>query len=154
MAALPVLQFTQGNSRFVGFDAWGSVRLGSEAWATLGIGLVKPTLVSTNEALPRLPSLRGTLRLDLPYRQLTVSPQLTFAGRQDRRHRGETETDGYVVGQLHASYSWPVQHTAHIFTFTGFNLTNTLYRNHTSFIKDFVPEMGRGIRVNYSVRFF
>ena len=33
------------------------------------------------------------------------------------------------------------------------NVTNALYRNHTSFIKDRVHEIGRGIRVSYAVRF-
>jgi iron complex outermembrane receptor protein len=36
----------------------------------------------------------------------------------------------------------------------GFNLTNELYREHTSFIKDLAPEIGRGIKFSYSVRFF
>jgi len=33
------------------------------------------------------------------------------------------------------------------------NATNELYRNHLSLIKDFVPEMGRNVRVVYSLRF-
>ena len=33
------------------------------------------------------------------------------------------------------------------------NVTNALYRNHASFIKDRVHEIGRGIRVSYAVRF-
>ena len=151
---LPVLDFTQGDSRFVGFDARGSVRLGGQAWATLGIGLVDATLTSTNEPLPRIPPLRGTLSLDIPYGGFTLSPQLTFAARQDDVFRDEIGTDGYSVVNLRASYVWPRQHTAHILTFTGYNLTNSLYRNHTSFIKDLAPEIGRGVRVGYSVRFF
>jgi iron complex outermembrane receptor protein len=31
---------------------------------------------------------------------------------------------------------------------------DTLYRNHLSFIKQFAPEMGRGLRVTYTLRFF
>ena len=34
----------------------------------------------------------------------------------------------------------------------GNNLTNTLFRNHMSFIKDLAPDTGRGIRVGYSLR--
>ena len=151
---LPVLDFIQGDSRFTGFDAWGSVRLGRSAWATLGIGYVDATLTSTGEPLPRIPPLRGTLSLDVPYGGFTLGPQLAFAGRQADLFRGETETDGYSIVNLRASYVWPRQHTAHVLSFTGYNLTNALYRNHTSFIKDLAPEMGRGVRVNYSVRFF
>jgi len=66
----------------------------------------------------------------------------------------ETGTRGYSVVNMEASYVWPRQHFAHVLSFTGYNLTNALYRNHTSFIKDLAPEMGRGVRVGYSLRFF
>ena len=151
---LPVFNFVQDDSRFVGFDAQGSFRLAGQAWATLGLGYVDATLTTTGAALPRIPPLRGTLSLDVPYRGFTVSPELMFAARQDNVFRGETETDGYVVADVRASYVWPRQHTAHILTFTAYNLTNVLYRNHMSFIKDLAPEMGRGFKVGYSVRFF
>jgi iron complex outermembrane receptor protein len=35
-----------------------------------------------------------------------------------------------------------------------FNLGDRLYRNHVSFLKDLVPEIGRGVRLTYSMRFF
>ena len=151
---LPVLNFIQGDSRFVGFDAKGSARLGGRAWATLGIGLVDARLTSTNSPLPRIPPLRGTLSLEIPYGGFTISPELEFAARQGDVFRGETTTSGYSVVNLRASYVWPRQHAAHVLTFSGYNLTNALYRNHTSFIKDLAPEMGRGVMVGYSVRFF
>ncbi|MYD88062.1 MAG: TonB-dependent receptor, partial [Acidobacteria bacterium] len=151
---LPVWYFIQGDSRFVGFDAKSSVRLGGNAWATLGIGYVDADLTTTGEPLPRIPPLRGTVSLDVPYGGFTFSPQLEFAGQQANVFRDETATNGYSIVNLRASYVWPRQHTAHILSFTGYNLTNELYRNHTSFIKDLAPEMGRGVRVNYSVRFF
>ena len=151
---LPVLNFIQADSRFVGFDAKGSVRLGGRAWATLGIGLVDARLTSTNDPLPRIPPLRGTLSFEIPSGGFTISPELEFAARQGDVFRGETTTAGYSVVNLRASYVWPRQHAAHVLTFSGYNLTNALYRNHTSFIKDLAPEMGRGVMVGYSVRFF
>ena len=151
---LAVLDFHQGDSRFRGWDARASFRLGSRAWTTLGIGYVDARLTATNEPLPRIPPLRGTLSLDLPYGGFTVSPELEFAGAQNRVFHDETETEGYSVVNLRASYVWPRQHAAHVLSFTGYNLTNALYRNHTSFIKDLAPEMGRGVKVGYSVRFF
>ena len=54
---------------------------------------------------------------------------------------------------LRASYVWPRPRAAHIVSLTAGNVTNALYRNHTSFIKDRVHEIGRGIRVSYAVRF-
>ena len=43
---------------------------------------------------------------------------------------------------------------AQIIAFNFFNMGDTLYRNHLSFIKEFAPEMGRGFRVTYTLRFF
>ena len=152
--SLPLLEFLQGDGRFTGWDARGSVRLGGSAWATVGMGYVDARLTATNEPLPRIPPLRGTLSLDVPYGGFTLSPELEFAGGQEQVFRNETETDGYSVFNMRASYVWPRQHLAHILTFTGYNLTNALYRNHTSFIKELAPEIGRGFKVGYSLRFF
>ena len=73
---------------------------------------------------------------------------------QERVYRNETVTKGYSVFNLKASYVRARQHMAHIVSVTAYNLTNRLYRNHTSFIKDLAPEIGRGIRLGYSLRFF
>ncbi len=150
---LPVFNILQGDSRFTGFDARGSTRLAGQTWLTLGLGYVDARLTTTNQALPRIPPLRGTLDLHIPYGAFTLSPQVELAGRQADVFLGETETEGYSVVNLRASYVWPRQNMSHILSFTGYNLTNTLYRNHTSYIKDRAPEMGRGVRLGYSVRF-
>ncbi len=111
-------------------------------------------MTTTNEALPRIPPFRGSVSLDLPYRGVTVTPELVFTSKQDRLFRDETATDGYSVVNLRGSYVWPMQHMAHVLSVSAFNLTNELYRNHTSFIKDLAPEIGRGVRIGYSLRFF
>jgi iron complex outermembrane receptor protein len=53
-----------------------------------------------------------------------------------------------------ASYLIPTQHFAHIFSVNAYNLTDRLAFNHISFIKEISPEIGRGIRFGYTVRFF
>jgi hypothetical protein len=40
----------------------------------------------------------------------------------------------------------------HTLTFRLDNATNELYRNHLSFIKDLVPEMGRSVNPTSTVR--
>ncbi len=150
---LPVFNILQGDSRFVGFDAQAGIRLAGQAWVTLGMGRVDAKLTQTGEALPRIPPLRGTLSLDVPYGGFTLSPRFVFASSQEDVFRGETATDGYALVDVRGSYVWPRQRTAHIVSFTASNLTNVLYRNHTSFIKDLAPEMGRAVRVSYALRF-
>lgn len=151
---LSVAETLQGDSRFIGFDAKGSVRLGEQVWLNLGLGLVDAELTTTNEALPRIPPLRGQLSVDVPYRGFMITPEWIFASKQDRVFRDETETEGSSVLNVRASYVWPGQHMVHIVSVAGYNLTNELYRNHTSFIKDLAPEIGRGVKFGYSLRFF
>ena len=150
---LPVFNVLQGDSRFVGFDGQGSIRIAGQAWATLGLGRVGAKLTASGEALPRIPPRRGSLSVDPPHGGFTLSPRLMFAAKQDDVFRGESLTEGYTVLDLRASYVWPRLRTAHIVSFTASNVTNALYRNLTSFIKDRAPEMGRGVRVSYAVRF-
>ena len=151
---LQVAEYVQGDSRFIGFDAKGSLRLGAQVWASLGLGLVDAQLTSTNEPLPRIPPIKGSASVDLPYRGFTITPELILAAKQTRTFRDETESDGYSVVNVRASHVWPKQHLVHVLSVSAFNLTNELYRNHSSFIKDLAPEIGRGVRVGYSLRFF
>ena len=58
----------------------------------LGLGMVNAKLTDTNEALPRIPPLRGQVSVDIPYRGFTLSPEWTFAAAQDQVFRNETET--------------------------------------------------------------
>ena len=116
--------------------------------------MVDAELRDTNEALPRIPPLRGQVSVDIPYRGFTVSPEWAFAAAQNQVFRNETETDGYSVFNLNGSYVWPMQHMVHILSVSGYNLTDRLYRSHTSFIKNVAPEVGRGVKLAYSMRFF
>ena len=140
--------------RFVGFEASANVRLVDAVWVNLGLGMVDAELTGTNEPLPLIPPLRGQVSFDISYRGFTIGPEWIVAAAQDHVSRNETETDGYSVFNLTASYVWPMQHMAHILSATGYNLTDELYRSHTSFIKDLAPEIGRGVKLAYSMRFF
>jgi len=48
----------------------------------------------------------------------------------------------------------PGKHATSIFSVNAFNLTDKLFFNHISFIKDISPEIGRGVRFSYTVRFY
>ena len=65
----------------------------------------------------------------------------------------ETPTDGYGLLKLFASYSFGTARVANTITFRVDNVTNELYRNHLSLIKDLVPEAGRNFKLLYNVRF-
>ena len=73
---------------------------------------------------------------------------------QDLVFPTETRTAGFTVFNATGSYTFAKQHVAQIISVTGFNLGDRLYRNNLSFIKAFAPEIGRGVRMTYTVRFF
>ncbi len=91
----------------------------------------------------------------MPWGAFAITPELVWSASQDKIFSiGETPTDGYAVLNVKAQYTLARTHQAHIFVVNAYNLTNELYRMHTNFIKAFAPEIGRGIKFTYSLRFF
>lgn len=153
-SGLIVAEYLQDTARFAGMEARLDAQLHSAVWLNLGADYVNAELRDSNTPLPRIPPLRVRLGLELRFKELLLNPEVVMAKDQDRLFPTETRTAGYAVFGLSGSYLFAGQHAAHIISFNAFNLANRLYRNHLSFIKEFAPEMGRGLRITYTVRFF
>ncbi|MBI4471386.1 MAG: TonB-dependent receptor [Acidobacteria bacterium] len=151
---LVVANYDQGGSRFFGTEISVDFGIHANLWVNGGIDYVNAELKDTNTPLPRIPPLRGRFGFDGRYKGLSVRPELAMAKDQNRIFPTETRTAGYTVVNLTASYTLPQQHFSHYFAMSVFNIGDRLYRNHVSFIKDIAPEIGRGVRATYSVKFF
>lgn len=151
---LRVAEYAQGDSRFTGMEADLSAGLNQYIWLNLGADYVNAKLTANDQPLPRIPPLRGRAGLDFRVKGFSVRPELLMANQQDRLFETETRTSGYAVFNIAASYTLAQQHAAHVFAVNLFNVGDRLYRNHLSFIKDLAPEIGRGVRFTYTVRFF
>jgi iron complex outermembrane receptor protein len=151
---LPVADYSQANSRFMGTELGLDLGMHRNAWLNLGLDYVNAELRNNGEPLPRIPPLRGRIGVDLRFGGLSIRPGLRLANQQDRVFETETRTAGYGVFNLGASYTRATQHVAHVFGVDAFNLGDKLYRNHLSFIKERAPEIGRGVRFTYTLRFF
>lgn len=151
---LIVAEYRQAATRYAGTEAQLDVSLHRAVWLNLGVDYVNAELTDTRTPLPRIPPLRAKAGLEIRYKGLLLNPEVVVANAQDRLFPNETRTAGYTTFGLSGSYLFARQHAAHIISFNGFNLGNRLYRNHLSFIKEFAPEMGRGLRVTYTLRFF
>jgi iron complex outermembrane recepter protein len=151
---LVVAEYRQDKARFVGMEARTDVALHPAVWLNLGMDYVRAELTETNSPSPRIPPFRGRVGFEFRYKGLLLNPELVMAKDQDRLFQTEERTPGYSVFGLSGSYLFATQHAAHIISFNAFNLGDRLYRNHLSFIKDFAPEMGRGLRVTYTLRFY
>jgi iron complex outermembrane receptor protein len=159
-------EYLQGRSRFLGAEFNFGAGVTDNIWLLGGADVVNAELTSSVTAvttgmvtpsgtpLPRIPPARGRFGLDVRYRGLSLRPEAVFAKSQDRVFVTETRTAGYTVFNVNASYSIARPHSVQVFSVSAFNLGNRLYQNHLSFIKDIAPEIGRGVRVGYTVRFF
>jgi iron complex outermembrane receptor protein len=146
--------FVQADARFIGVEASGSVDLHERLHLHAGASYVRASLTDSSEALPRIPPLSARIELDMPFGDFKVGPELVLTAAQNRVFRNETTTDGSAVLNLNATYLVARGHATHTVALKAYNLTNETWRLHTSFIKDLAAEMGRGVKLTYSVKFF
>jgi iron complex outermembrane receptor protein len=151
---LTVAEYVQGTTRYAGTEARFDAALHPAIWLNLGLDYVNAKLTESDTPLPRIPPLRGRVGLELRFKGLLVNPEMVMADHQDRIFPTESPTAGYAVFNLSGSYLIARQHVAHIISYNFFNVGDALYRNHLSFIKEFAPEMGRGFRATYTLRFY
>ena len=152
-SGFPFAFYLQGDSRFVGTELSLDVALHKHVNLFTGADYVNAQLID-GRALPRIPPMRGRIGLDLHYGNLSIRPEFVAVSRQDRVFLDESPTAGYGTVNVTGNYTISKQHVAHIFSVNAFNLNDKLYYNHISFIKEISPEIGRGVRFSYTVRFF
>jgi iron complex outermembrane receptor protein len=146
--------YSQADSRFTGVEATVEGALCADVWLRLGMDYVDAQLKSMNTPLPRIPPLRGRVGIDFRRGGFSLRPELVMAAQQHQLFPTETPTAGYAVVNLGGSYTLARQHFVHVFGVQLFNAGDRLYRNHLSFIKEQAPEIGRGVRFTYTMRFF
>jgi iron complex outermembrane receptor protein len=149
----PVIRYVGLDSVLQGVELHGDASLASRWLAEFGLDYVLGHLKGTGEALPRIPPLRGRLGLRYQINALAIGADVTAVAKQDRTFGVETPTDGYAQLKLHASYSFESGGATSTVTARAENVTDTLYRNHLSYVKDVVPEMGRTLKLVYRVEF-
>ena len=148
------LEYSQADARYIGTELKASAALNQKLWLNFGFDAVRAHLTGPDRDLPRIPPARGRVGIDVTHKGWSVRPELVITNRQARVFSTERETAGYVVPNMTASYSIPRKHAIHVFTANVFNMSDVLYRNHLSFIKELAPEIGRGIRFSYNVHFY
>ena len=148
-----IVEFVGADSVLQGVEAHNDVTITPWLFAELGVDWVRGEQSATDDPLPRMPPPR--LRTGLRYQRnaLQVGGEVVAVRRQDRVFGAETETPGYALLKLFASYSFLIGETVSTITARLDNATDRLYRNHLSLIKDVVPEMGRNLKLIYKVQF-
>ncbi len=151
---LPVARYEQDKARYLGVELSADATFNKWLGGFISADAVRAKLTDLDINVPRIPPARIRAGLDFRYKDLSIRPEAVFARKQNKTAPLELPTAGYGIFNVAGSYTIGRQHYAHIFTFNAYNLTDKLYRNHLSFIKELAPEIGRGIRFGYTVRFF
>lgn len=153
---LLVGRYLQDDSRFTGGDITFDYTINKYFGAFFIGDVVKAEVKDGDVPLPRITPARARIGLDFKYKGLSVRPEGIFVRRKDEGNifTTETPTAGYGLFNINGSYTIGGEHYAHIFTVSAFNLNDRLYRNHLTLIKDILPELGRGLRGSYTIRFF
>lgn len=148
---LPVFLVSQKDATLTGAElhvTWPLGEVGS--WSVVGDGGIDTVRGSYDGggAIARMPPAMVTLGLEAKSPQMRVRAEVQSFAEQTRIAAFETRTEGSTA--LNALWSWrPVQSNDRIdVTFEGRNLTNADIREHTSFLKDYLPKPGRSIRVS------
>jgi len=150
---LPIIRYEQGKTRFLGTEESIEAQLIGDLWIDGKLDHVRAELIDLKKSLPRIPPLRGSIAVEWRHKAFTLRPELMMANRQTRVFDHETTTAGYAVFNLNASYSFVTGRIAQLIAINGYNLGDTLYRNHLSFITQIAPEIGRNVRLSYTLRF-
>jgi iron complex outermembrane receptor protein len=150
---LPFVEFVGRDSRLMGVELHGDVRLTDELRAEVVFDLVRGELVDTGDPLPRMPPARLTAGLTWQRNAFQAGGSVTVAADQNRVYGEETPTEGYTTGRLFASYSFGRGNLLNTITARFENIGNTLYRNHLNYLKDEIAEPGRSFRLVYTFGF-
>jgi iron complex outermembrane receptor protein len=150
---LPIYRFVGEDVVLTGFEARAEVSVTNRLVLDGSTSYVRGTLTGTDEALPLIPPYSGrvAIRYELPGYFVGMGAKL--ASRQDRLGEFEEPTAGYTLLDATAGYRFVAFGRAHSVTLRADNITDTVYRDHLSRIKELMPQPGRSISLLYRVNF-
>jgi iron complex outermembrane recepter protein len=150
---LAIVEYVARDAVLQGIEAHADFAVTSRIFVEVGADYVRGSLTESDDALPRIPPFRFRGGVRYQHSGFQAGGEIVAVAEQDRVSGIETPTDGYNLLKLFGSYSFLAGGVTNTITARLDNATNELYRNHLSYIKDFVPEMGRNFKVLYNVRF-
>jgi len=150
---LPYVEYVGRDATLWGAEAHGDVKFTPQWIGEFTFDMVRGSLNDTGENLPRMPPYRGIVGLRYQNAAFQAGTAVTMVARQDRVYGEETPTAGYATLRAYASYAFTRGRVLNTLTARLENATNELYRNHLNYLKDQLPEMGRTLRLVYTVGF-
>lgn len=150
---LPIYQFQSNDARLAGLEGSLDWHLGGGLALQAVASSVRGTLTEIESPIPLIPPLQGRVGAEYERPAWFVGWETEMAKRQDRVGAFEDPTDGYAVFNAAAGARLTVRGRLNVLTVSLDNVTNRVYRNHLSRVKEIMPEAGRGLSVTYRVIF-
>lgn len=147
----PVRQFAATNARLAGFEASVNVEPVPYVVLRASSDYVNAQDTRNGVPLPFIPPLRGLLRATYQDRKLMGMVEWRVAASQTRLGDGDTPTAGYGVMNLGVGVRMVHRGLVSEVGLHCDNVFDRVYRDNLSVIKDFVPQPGRGFRLNYEL---
>ncbi|HWP03020.1 MAG TPA: TonB-dependent receptor [Gemmatimonadaceae bacterium] len=166
----PLFQYTNESARFAGAEGSITINLGRhlllESTASYvaarftsdraPIPVIEPpdtTFVQASRFPPFIPPAFGNVELRYERPSYFAGGGLRWAAAQDRLGDFETRTEGYAVADIHAGARVLAGGRLHTITVRVDNLTDAVYRDHLSRIKEIMPQPGRSLSLLYRMSF-
>jgi iron complex outermembrane recepter protein len=147
----PVRQFAATRARLAGLEGSVTVEPLARVALTASGDYVNAQDTRRNVPLPFTPPLRGLVRGSYQDGRYLGVIEWRMAARQDRLGDGDTPTAGYAVMNVGTGMRLVQHGLVHNIGIHCDNVFNTVYRDHLSVIKDFVPQPGRAFRLTYEL---
>jgi iron complex outermembrane receptor protein len=145
----PVRQFAATRARLAGFEASITAQVTSHLALHASSDYVNAQDTRRGVPLPFTPPLRGLVRATWQSTAWMGTVEWRGAARQTRLGDGDTPTAGYSVVNLGAGLRLVHRGLVSEISLHCDNLFDRVYRDALSVIKDFVPQPGRGFRLDY-----
>jgi iron complex outermembrane receptor protein len=149
----PVRQFAATDAQLTGFEASGTMLVARDLALKASADYVRAEDTKNNVPLPFTPPLHALVRASYQNSVFAAMAEVRFAAKQTRLGDGDTPTDAYNVTNVGVGMRLPRAGVAHNISLHVDNVFNQVYRDNLSVIKDFVPQPGRGVRLNYDLIF-
>ena len=151
--AFPVRQFAATNARLMGFETSVTVQAAQHFAIKASSDYVNAEDTRLHAPLPFTPPLRGLLRVTYQDPTYTGMLETRMAARQSRLGDGDTPTGGYAIANIGFGMRLPQNRAVSNISIHCDNLFNQIYRDNLSVVKDFIPQPGRGFRLNYEMQY-
>lgn len=151
---LPVFQFVAEDAEFYGFEAAASSQFASAGKFDLSAdGLVEYVRAKTDSGnLPRIPPLSTLVGLEADSDRLKLRGEWEYVAEANDLAAFELPTDDYNLVNAFLTWKAPAGAQDVALRFSVLNIFDTEARQHTSFLKDLVPQPGRNFRVSITAK--